>query len=68
MDTKYLFYITLVISIIVQIITGIIEIGTLFTPFLISNAHFTGQKIRKNVKSIVGISPTMVLLFPVLLL
>jgi hypothetical protein len=38
------------------------------TPFLISNAHFIGQKIRKNVKSIVGISPTMVLLFPVLLL
>jgi len=27
-----------------------------------------GKKIRKNVKSIVGISPTMVLLFPVLLL
>jgi len=26
-----------------------------------------GKKIRKNVKSIVGISPTMVLLFPVLL-
>ena len=30
MDTKKLFYITLVISIIVQIITGIIEIGTFF--------------------------------------
>jgi hypothetical protein len=30
MDTKYLFYITLVISIIVQIITGIIEITALF--------------------------------------
>ena len=30
MDTKYLFYITLIISIIVQIITGIIEIGTFF--------------------------------------
>ena len=30
MDAKYLFYITLVISIIVQIITGIIEIGTFF--------------------------------------
>jgi len=30
MDTKYLFYITLVISIIVQIITGIIEVGTFF--------------------------------------
>jgi hypothetical protein len=30
MDTKYLFYITLVISIIVQIITGIIEIGAAF--------------------------------------
>jgi hypothetical protein len=29
-DTKYLFYITLVISIIVQIITGIIEIGAFF--------------------------------------
>ena len=30
MDTKYLFYITLVISIIVQIITGIIDIGATF--------------------------------------
>jgi bacteriorhodopsin len=30
MDTKYLFYITLVISIVVQIITGIIEIGAFF--------------------------------------
>jgi hypothetical protein len=30
MDTKYLFYITLIISIIVQIITGIIEIGAFF--------------------------------------
>ena len=29
MDTKYLFYITLIISIIVQIITGVIEIGAL---------------------------------------
>ena len=30
MNAKYLFYITLIISIIVQIITGIIEILTLF--------------------------------------
>jgi hypothetical protein len=30
MDAKYLFYVTLVISIIVQIITGIIEIGAFF--------------------------------------
>jgi hypothetical protein len=30
MDTKYLFYITLVISIIVQILTGIIELGAFF--------------------------------------
>lgn len=30
MDTKYLFYITLVISVIVQVITGVIEIGALF--------------------------------------
>jgi len=30
MDAKYLFYITLIISIIVQIITGIIEIGAFF--------------------------------------
>jgi hypothetical protein len=30
MDTKYLFYLTLVISIVVQIITGIIEIGAFF--------------------------------------
>ena len=39
-----------------------------FTPFLISNAHFRGQKIRKNAKSIVGISPTIVLLFLLLVL
>jgi hypothetical protein len=30
MDAKYLFYLTLVISIVVQIITGIIEIGAFF--------------------------------------
>jgi hypothetical protein len=30
MDTKYFFYITLIISIIVQLITGIIEIGAFF--------------------------------------
>ena len=30
MDTKYVFFITLVISIIVQIITGVIEIGAFF--------------------------------------
>jgi len=30
MDTKYLFYITLLISIIVQIISGIIEVGAFF--------------------------------------
>ena len=30
MDTKYLFYITLIISIIVQVTTGIIEIGAFF--------------------------------------
>ena len=30
MDTKYLFYITLIISIIVQIVTGIVEIGAFF--------------------------------------
>ena len=30
MDAKYLFYITLIISIVVQIITGIIEIGAFF--------------------------------------
>jgi hypothetical protein len=30
MDTKYLFYITLIISIVVQIITGIIELGAFF--------------------------------------
>ena len=30
MNTKYLFYITLIISIVVQIITGIIEIGAFF--------------------------------------
>jgi bacteriorhodopsin len=30
MDTKYLFYVTLVISIIVQIISGIIELGAFF--------------------------------------
>jgi hypothetical protein len=30
MNTKYLFYVTLIISVIVQIITGIIEIGAFF--------------------------------------
>lgn len=30
MDSKYYFYVTLIISVIVQIITGMIEIGTLF--------------------------------------
>ena len=30
MDTKYLFYITLIISIIIQMITGIIEVGAFF--------------------------------------
>jgi hypothetical protein len=30
MDSKYLFYVTLIISIIVQIITGIIEVGAFF--------------------------------------
>ena len=30
MDTKYLFYITLIISIIVQIVTGIIEVAAFF--------------------------------------
>ena len=34
------------------------------TPFYISNADFNGKKIQKGIKSIVGISPTMVLLFP----
>jgi len=37
------------------------------TPFYISNADFHGKKIQKGIKSIVGISPTMVLLFPLLL-
>lgn len=39
MDSKYYFYITLILSVIVQIITGVIEVGTLFvkvdTPFSI---------------------------------
>jgi bacteriorhodopsin len=30
MDTKYFFYVTLVISVVVQVITGFIEIGALF--------------------------------------
>ena len=38
MDTKNLFYITLVISIIVQIITGIIEIGAFFVK--VPTAYF----------------------------
>jgi hypothetical protein len=37
-----------------------------FTPFYISNADLTTQKNNKSVKSIVGISPTMVLLFHLL--
>ena len=39
MNTKYNFYITLILSVIVQIITGLLEIGTLFikvdTPYII---------------------------------
>jgi hypothetical protein len=35
----------------------------LFIPFNISNADFYGIKKIKSIKSIVGISPTMVLLF-----
>ena len=30
MNTKYLFYLTLIISIVIQIITGIIELGAFF--------------------------------------
>ena len=30
MDTKYLFYVTLIISIVVQIVTGVIELGAFF--------------------------------------
>ena len=41
---------------------SILHLFSFQTPILL------GKKIRKNVKSIVGISPTMVLLFPVLLL
>ena len=33
---------------------------TYITPLDISNADFHDKKITKNVKSIVGISPTMV--------
>ena len=40
--------------------------GTNITPFYISNADFHDKKIQKGIKSIVGISPTMVLLFPLL--
>ena len=39
-----------------------------FTPFNISNADFYGIKKIKSIKSIVGISPTMVLLFLLLFL
>ena len=35
----------------------------LITPFNISNADFYGIKKIKSIKSIVGVSPTMVLLF-----
>jgi hypothetical protein len=39
MNTKYYFYVTLILSVVVQIITGILEIGTLFikveNPYLI---------------------------------
>ena len=40
---------------------NVLHLFSFKTPILV------GKKIRKNVKSIVGISPTMVLLFPVLL-
>ena len=45
--------------------TGALE-RAVFTPFYISNADLTTQKNKKSVKSIVGISPTMVLLFHLL--
>ena len=39
MNSKYYFYVTLIISVIVQILTGLLEVGTLFvkveTPYLI---------------------------------
>ena len=46
---------------------GILHVVSI-TPFNISNADFYGIKKLKNVKSIVGISPTMVLLFLLLFL
>ena len=51
MDTKYLFYITLVISIIVQIITGIIEIGAFFcksSPHLFFNKTIADNRIGSS--------------------
>ena len=39
------------------------ELDPTITPFNISNADFYGIKKIKSIKSIAGISPTMVLLF-----
>jgi hypothetical protein len=47
----------------------LIMVGSfVITPFNISNADFYGIKKIKSIKSIVGISPTMVLLFLLLFL
>jgi hypothetical protein len=49
------------------IIEGLLnQITDAITPFYISNADLTTQKNKKSVKSIIGISPTMVLLFHLL--
>jgi hypothetical protein len=45
-----------------ELIMMLLHLFSFQTPILL------GKKIRKNVKSIIGFSPTMVLLFPVLLL
>ena len=43
-----------------------LQVYNILTPFYISNADFNDIKNKKSIKSIVGISPTMVLLFPLL--
>jgi uncharacterized protein YacL len=53
------------LAVVIQIIHDIL-FYLFFTPFYISNADLKALKNKKSIKSTVGISPTMVLLFPVL--
>ena len=50
-DTKYLFYITLIISIIVQLITGIIELGAFFIKVPTNHISYNKTIINNRINS-----------------